>query len=448
MLMPSWPRIPLWGEKRKTELSKIRQILAELGNPHLSLPPTIHIAGTNGKGSSLAMLKSIYEAAGCIVSAYSSPHILEFNERIYLAGRNISDHHINELILEAKTVCDKFTHEPGFFEGTTIIAMLAFARTPADILIMETGMGGILDTTNVIENPLLTLITPISYDHTEYLGDTLTKIASQKAGIMKKGSLCIISKQNEEVADLLHEHAANIGVPSLTYEYDFGVNIESTPEDNKDYFLFRNSEINLKLPAPSLLGDHQYINAATVIASVLSINNIASNNNYTKLLVNTKNIADGLRNIKWPGRIEKIEAKHVKHLLSDNISLYIDGAHNPAGAESLGQWMKNIEGDWVIILGMTKGRDIGKFLDAFKNGIEDFTKILKAYSVGVASEPSSYESHALAKTASSSHIKLEALYSLEEALRDVSLKYPNQKFNVMIMGSLFLIADLYKIQSI
>lgn len=444
MLMPSWPEVPLWGARKKTELSKIRQILAELGNPHLYLPPTIHIAGTNGKGSSLAMLRSIYEEAGCIVSTYSSPHIIEFNERIYLAGRNISDNHINELILEVKEVCDKFEHKPGFFEGTTIMAMLAFARAPADILIIETGLGGRLDTTNVIENPLLTLITPISYDHSEYLGDSLTKIAREKAGIMKKTAPCVISKQTIEVADLLHEHAANLEIPSLSYEYDFGIE----QIDDQGNFIFSSPGAKLNLPAPNLLGYHQYINAAAVICCALTINNMASANDHEKLLVSTQNISDGLLNTKWPGRIEKIDTQSSEFMLPENITLYIDGAHNPAGAESLGKWMQEIEGEWVIILGMTKGRDIDQFLEAFANGIVDIRIIQQAYAVNVTSEPSSYESQALAQIANASeysNITFKASYSLEEALSNVASRYKNKEINVMIMGSLFLISDLKSI---
>lgn len=425
MLMPSWPQVPLWRNNTPGGLSEVKEILEILGSPHTKLPPTIHIAGTNGKGSSLAMLKTIYEMAGYKVHSYTSPHLLEFNERIYLSGKNISDEYINELIIKVREACDIAGYEPSFFQGTTIIALMAFVETPADILILETGMGGRLDPTNVIENPILTLITPISYDHMEHLGDTLEKIAIEKAGIMKTGTPCIISAQTQEVYDTLFEEAAKKEVEVLAYEHDFGINL------TENGFEFLMQDLQVSLPRPSLMGNHQYINAASVVASVLTLNK------YFK--VKTDHIKAGLANTTWLGRIEQISNKKKQYLLPDNINLYLDGAHNSGGAQCLADWAKNLTEPVIVILGMTKNRNPVDFLNNFV-GVAH-----KVITVRVVSEPSSYEASRLAELAKPSGLNIDYQYDIEEALEYVKNTYSEQKVNLIVTGSLFLVADCYKL---
>jgi dihydrofolate synthase/folylpolyglutamate synthase len=193
MKLPFWPN-PSGYRDIELGLTRVYQLLERVGNPHQKLPPTIHIAGTNGKGSTLAYLKAIFEDAGLKVDCYISPHLVRFNERIILAGKEIEDDFLNEILLECKKAAEI---EPKinvtFFEGITVAAFLAFSKIKADVLLLETGLGGRLDATNVIKKPIATIITPISFDHTEFLGITLAKIAFEKAGIIKPGVPVIIS---------------------------------------------------------------------------------------------------------------------------------------------------------------------------------------------------------------------------------------------------------------
>ena len=201
--IPHWPEIPLWQIPRKVDLEVSLQLLDALGNPQNKVPPTIHIAGTKGKGSTLAMFKSIFMQAGYKVHSYTSPHLLEFNERIRLADVPITDSHLYSILERVKDAAEKANLKPSFFEGTTAAAFLAFAESKADILLLETGLGGRLDCTNVITNPILTLITSISHDHMEYLGEDLMQIAFEKAGIIKKNVPCVIGPQADDVYNLL-----------------------------------------------------------------------------------------------------------------------------------------------------------------------------------------------------------------------------------------------------
>ncbi len=192
--LPDWPKISLWKKPRRTNLDAMLHILEQLDNPHQKLPPVIHVAGTNGKGSTIAMLASIFQKAGYKTDCYTSPHMLEFNERININGRPVSDAHLDDILTRTRLACKKIGIEPSFFEGTTAAAFLAFSESKSDILLLETGLGGRLDCTNVIEKPLATIITSISKDHTEVLGDNILQIASEKAGIIKKDVPCIIGR--------------------------------------------------------------------------------------------------------------------------------------------------------------------------------------------------------------------------------------------------------------
>ena len=205
-------KIPFWPDAKihniELGLSRVLQLLERLGNPHLKLPPAIHIAGTNGKGSTLAFLRAIFEESGLKIHTYTSPHLVNFNERILLAGKEISDDFLNEILTECKKAAEIFPQiQVTFFEGTTVATFLAFSRVPADLLLLETGMGGRLDATNVLPEVLCSVITPISFDHEEFLGNTLAKIAYEKAGIIKKNCPVVIGKQVEEALQVIEDQA-------------------------------------------------------------------------------------------------------------------------------------------------------------------------------------------------------------------------------------------------
>lgn len=425
--MPHFP-VPNWKNQIKYDLENIKGLLKALDNPHLNLPPVIHIAGTNGKGSSSAMLKSIFTVAGYKVHCYTSPHLLEFNERIIIAGEKISDSELWQVCEQVRVVCEKYNIEPSFFEGTTAAAFLAFANNKADILILETGLGGRLDATNVIEQPLITLITPISYDHMHMLGNTLPLIAAEKAGIMKRSVPCVISSQVEEVYETLFAKAEKLIVPTFCYEYDFGI------QKTENGFIYSSQNFTYEFPASSLLGDHQLINAASVIALISLINK--------QFNINNEVIVKGLQNTVWAARIEKIDPQKYSKLIGDNVQIWVDGAHNNSGAQVLTAWIRdNLKSPIYLILGMTKNRNIEEFCSYFKS------LTIKGYGVKVLSEVLSYNAETIALQANKTGIDFIDSDSLEEAINDIKKINGDNKANIVITGSLFLAADFYKLLS-
>ncbi len=282
--LPNWPRLPIWQIEKRNDLQLMQTLLRALEYPHKNLPPTIHIAGTNGKGSSVAMLRSVFEAANYIVHTYTSPHLIEFNERINLAGKNISDYHLLELLEKVRIKAEKLNLEPSFFEGVTLAAFLAFESIPADLLILETGMGGRIDSTNVIEKPILTIITTISLDHTSHLGNSLTEIAKEKAGIIKEGVPCVIGPQNDDVYEVLIDKCNQLNSPAFSYEYDYII------EETNAGLMYRSKKHSLIIPYPLfLLGQHQHLNASSVVAATMLIND--------HFKITKENIASGIANI-------------------------------------------------------------------------------------------------------------------------------------------------------
>ena len=427
--IPHWPQISLWKMPRKQSLDNSLNILNELGNPQEKLPPTIHIAGTNGKGSTLAMLKNIFIQSGYLAHSYTSPHLIAFNERIKLQNNPISDSHLRELLEKTKAASDKLKIIPTFFEGITIAAFLAFKQSTADILILETGLGGRLDCTNVIKKPMLTIITTISYDHTEHLGKTLIEIALEKAGIIKQNVPCIIGPQTQEVYDVLLDKCNEVGAPSFCYEYDF------ISEKTETGFKYRSKNIDIDLPEPNLLGDHQILNASMAIAATTILNN--------KFQINTQKIEQGITTTNWPGRLQHIKQDRIKSIVGKNIKIYIDGAHNDSGAESLSHWAKqNLTEPIYMILGMTNNRDAGKFCSHFKNIVSE------GVSVTVESEPSSYSAYILAQKASTSGIMFTPSSSLINALYYIHHKHQKTTATIIITGSLFLISDFFKLDKL
>ena len=340
----------------------MQEVLARLDNPHLNLPPTIHVAGTNGKGSTIAFLRAMLESAGKTVHSYTTPHLVEFNERFNLAGKNISDEFLFEIMEEVRLKSE--TLRLGFFEATTAGAFLAFSRSEADYLLLETGMGGRLDATNIIPAPLLAIITTISKDHTEFLGEALPQIASEKLGIVKPGTICISSLQHEAVAETIENRCAALEIPLIAFSYDFAVD----KTDNGFRYLY--GDIAWELPNPSLIGDHQYINAAMAITAAVQLN------------LSKDHIIEGLQNTHWPSRLEKIKLPYVP----ENFEFYLDGAHNPAGAFALANHLDYWRDKPVyLIFGTTKGREVKDFINKFHG------KIAHLALTKIKFEPASYE---------------------------------------------------------
>ncbi len=424
--IPHWPTVPIWKIPGKFDLTNSFRLLGALGNPQNLLPPTIHVAGTNGKGSTVAMLKSIFIQAGYSVHTYTSPHLLQFNERINLAGKPISDDQLNFFLERTKLAAEKENIQPTFFEGTTAAAFLAFAETKADILLLETGLGGRLDCTNVISSPLATIITPISFDHTEFLGKDIKQIASEKAGIIKTNVPCIIGPQTPEVYEVLLSTCEERAAPSFCYEYDY------CSEKTDTGFNYLSRKYNLDLPYPSLLGDHQIRSAATVIAATMLVNK--------EFQITAPQIAKGLTSTNWPGRIERVLNEKTQKLTSrKDIQIYLDGAHNDSGALSLSHWAsENLQGPIYLILGMTRKRNAATFCVHFKDIVQN------GIAVNVESEPSSYSASILADKASKSGIKFTCADSIQDAI-EIIINKSNTPSTIIITGSLFLISDFLKL---
>ncbi len=302
-------------------LDRIGTLLAALGHPERQLPPTIHIAGTNGKGSTLAILRAILEEAGHRVHAYTSPHLVRFTERILLAGREIADARLVALLEE----CERANAGASitYFEITSAAAFLAFARAPADLLLLETGLGGRLDATNVVAGPALTAISRIGLDHHQFLGDTLPEIAFEKAGILKPGVAAVVGPQPRAAAAVVAERARRIGAPLHRHGSEWRVEAEG------DAMVYRGGGRRLDLPAPGLAGKHQVENAGLALACLETLDGFA---------VDEAAIRRGLAGVRWPGRLQRLAKGPLVELLPAGWELWLDGGHNADAGRALAEW--------------------------------------------------------------------------------------------------------------
>jgi dihydrofolate synthase/folylpolyglutamate synthase len=425
--MPHWPLYFWQKQPPRHNLDTINLLLSKLDNPQNKLPPIIHIAGTNGKGSTVAILKSIFEAANYKVQAYTSPHILQFNERIYCNGNYISDEELYIYAEKVRLASEQHNITASFFEITTTIAFLFFADQEADILLLETGLGGRLDATNVITNPLVSFITPISLDHTQYLGPNVCTIAQEKAGIIKAETDVVISCQYEEVMDILIERCLALKSQAIAFGYSFGIGLL----DNHYCYIDKFDSISLETLA--LHGEHQIMNAAAAISCIkqTKINQLYS--------ISNNAIIQGLTLAKWAGRLENVTKQlNSRTHQTEFHNVWMDGAHNEAGAFILSNWMKhNFSGSTCLIIGMTKNRNIDNFIQHF-NGIVD-----QFITVSIESEPSSYNSDYMQKYLQNAGLEASDGENISTALEMLNARTSKPQ-NIMITGSLFLVADFYK----
>ena len=422
--LPHWP---LLNERMSIDLdlSRIKVLLKEIGNPHLKLPPVIHVAGTNGKGSTVAFCRAIFEQAGYKVHAYTSPHLVKFNERIKILGEDIEPGLLYEVIEECRIAAEKISLKTTFFEGTTCAAFLAFSRVPADIVVLETGLGGRLDATNVIDHPLMTIITSVSFDHMDYLGNTITQIAGEKAGIIKKNVPCVISQQYDEGFATLFQKAEQMNADILAFSYDWMVN----KEQNK--FIYHSKDVNLILPTPKLVGDHQLINAGNAITAAL---------NCKDFNISHEAIGLALQSVKWPARLQHLTSGPIVDLTNANAEIWVDGAHNEAGAHVLSCWLEEKKLPTYLIYGTTKNRDCKAFLRM----LEKHIKLVVA--VPIDAEPLSYSAEYIEKEAKKLDLSTNKAETVEEALAVIA-ETTQEKCIILITGSLYLAGDvLYKNQ--
>ncbi|HEY1073629.1 folylpolyglutamate synthase/dihydrofolate synthase family protein [Brevundimonas sp.] len=395
-------------------LDRMRALCAALGNPQDRLPPVVHVAGTNGKGSSVALIRAIAEAAGLRVHAYTSPHLVRFNERIRLAGTLISDDQLNAILDRIEAVAGEAT----VFESTTAAAFLAMSETPADLAIIEVGLGGSLDATNVIDRPLLSVITPVDLDHAEFLGDRLEGVAAEKAGILKAGARGVIARQSETVMAVIERRAAEVHSPLTVMGVDFDAWAE------RGGLVYQDQERFLDLPAPALSGPHQFDNAGVAVAAALELD------------LPEAAIAEGLKSVRWPARMQRLTAgPYAEKAQKADAELWLDGGHNPhagrALARSLAERQARAPRPTALIVGMLANKDAGGFFEALK-GVD-----LQVFTVafdGAAADPA-----ALAAVAQGRGFGALPAGSVDEAL-DRTLALGAGR--IVICGSLYLAGEV------
>ncbi|WP_322100152.1 bifunctional folylpolyglutamate synthase/dihydrofolate synthase [Geminicoccus harenae] len=340
--------LDLHPKKIDLSLARMERILAELGHPERALPPVVHLAGTNGKGSTGAYVAAALAASGRRVHRYVSPHLVRFSERILLSGEPIDEALLTDLLEEVERV--NAGRPITFFEITTAMAFLAFARTPADLLVLEVGMGGRLDATNVIDRPAVSVITPVSLDHESYLGDTVGQIATEKAGILKPGVPCVLAPQSAEGLTAIERVAAATGTPLVIHDRDWRYELRD------GQLCVHDGEARIELPRPALEGPHQYVNAAV---AALALRRLPE-----PLRPATSHIARGLASVRWPGRWQRLTSGPMAELLPDGWELRLDGGHNPAAAAALAAMLDALPPGRPVhlVVGMLNTKDADAFL--------------------------------------------------------------------------------------
>lgn len=432
--LPHWPIPSTFGNRKidyETVFERMEMVLKKLGNPHQKLPPVIHISGTNGKGSAASLLAKIYSSAGYKTHIYTSPHLHDCNERVILDGEKISDNFLFEILEEVRINSDNIPLT--FMEAFTIGAFLAFSKIDADILIVECGLGGRIDATNIIEKKLATIIMPISFDHTEYLGNSIERIALEKAMIMRPNTPLICAAQSNKAKNIIKILANDQKIDAYFYDEDFSIIMDE--ENGKFDFEFKNNILK-DLPKPALLGQHQYINFSTAITASLVVNEISN------LKISENHIRTAISNVYWPSRIEKVKGNLNKILDNSQSEIWIDGAHNESGALALAEWIeeenfKNQKENFVIV-GFSKNKCKKEFLEKFI----DITKEVVA--VRVNGEPNPEESEKISEVGNEIGMKIFAASNLFEAINYIANSCKKNPCRVVICGSLHLARDIIK----
>ena len=382
------------------KLDRELRLLERIGNPQDHLPPVIHVAGTNGKGSTLAYLRAFLEASGKKVHVMTSPHLVRFNERIRLAGKLVSSRKLNQ----ALEFCEQANGgEPiTFFEITTAAALKLFSEVKADYLLLETGMGGRFDASNVVAKPLGTVITPVDYDHQNFLGNSLDKIAWEKAGILKRGAKAVFGRQRDEGRAVLVREAARLGVTPLIAGEDF----DGRAEDGR--LVYQDEQGLLDLPPPALAGPHQFDNAALAIAAA----------RHFGLPVSEADIAKGLREVNWPARLQPVTGT-------------LHNAHGAAAlALALGEMQARRPLPLVLIMGLMNTRKPADFLAPFAGMIE------KVFALSIPGEPNAHPAATIVEQAREGGFDAVESSSILNALADAAkLGHPAR---VVFAGSLYL----------
>ena len=397
-------------------LDRVHRLLAALGHPERRLPPVIHIAGTNGKGSTQAMIRAGLEAAGKRVHAYTSPHLARFHERIRLAGTLISEAELTALLDEC--VAANGGEEITFFEITTCAAMAAFARTPADFTLLEVGLGGRLDATNVVDRPALTIITPVSVDHQQYLGETLPEIAGEKAGIIKRGVPCIVGPQAPEGLAVIEARAERLGAPLLAFGQHWHVMAEG------GRLIYQDETGLLDLPLPHLPGPHQIQNAGAALAALrhLGLDETACEAAVTRA--------------EWPARMQRLRHGPLVDQ-APGIELWLDGGHNPAGGEALAATLAQMpRRPTHLICGMLNTKDIGGYLRPLA------PHVTALHAISIPGEKNTLPAEITAAEAQRAGMVAHQADNASAALAAIAQDSPDAR--VLICGSLYLAGTILR----
>lgn len=406
-------------------LGRIARLLADLGHPELRLPPVVHVAGTNGKGSTVAFMRAILEAAGRSVHVYTSPHLVRFNERIRLGaaggGRLVAD----DALAEAFAQCERVNAGQGisFFEMATVAALSLFARHPADVLLLEVGLGGRFDATNVVPHPVATVVTPVSMDHPEFLGATVAAIAGEKAGILKAGVPAILADQGEEPLAVLLREAARVGAPVLVGGQDFSVHEE------RARLVYQDERGLLDLPLPRLAGRHQHLNAATAIAALRTAFPDLPGPAFEA----------GLTRADWPARLQPLRRGALPALLPAGAELWLDGGHNADGgrilAEALAEMEERQARPLVLVCGMLATKDPAAFLKPFAGLAQELI------AVPVTGEQAAHDPDVIAARAAAAGIEAARCPGIAAALRFLAARDWPVPPRILLTGSLHLAGE-------
>lgn len=391
-------------------LDRVWRLLKAVGNPQDRLPLVIHVAGTNGKGSTQAMIRAGLEAQGATVHAYTSPHLARFHERIRVAGHLISEPALTEVLDRCYTAngADPIT----YFEITTVAALLAFAETPADYTLLEVGLGGRLDATNVIAEPRLTIITPVDLDHQAYLGDTLAAIAGEKAGIIKRGVPCIVGPQHAESLDVIETVAARMGAPLLAYGQHWHV------MEERGRLVFQDDTGLLDLPLPNLPGPHQIMNAGSALAALRALG------------ADEDACEAAVTSAYWPARMERLTTGALVDRARP-AELWLDGGHNPAAGLVLAATLRQQPARPThLICGMLNTKDIAGYLAPLADVADSLT------GVSIPGETNTIPAERTARIAADVGLPATTADSVEDAIDAIIADTPHAR--ILICGSLYL----------
>ncbi len=395
-------------------LDRMWRILDALDHPEQKIPPVVHIAGTNGKGSTLAMIRAGLEGAGQSVHAYTSPHLVRFHERIRLAGHLIEEDHLSEILdrcLEANGP-DPIT----YFEITTAAAFAAFADTPADMTLLEVGLGGRLDATNVVETPRLTVITPVDMDHQQFLGETLADIAAEKAGIIKRGVPVVVGRQIDEAQEVIERRAERLGAPILAHGQHWHV------WEERGRLIFQDETGLLDLPLPALPGAHQIENAGTALAALRALGQTETS------------CEAAMQNASWPARMQRLRKGPLIDLAPE-AEFWLDGGHNPHAARAIADHMRNLpQRPTYLVCGMLNTKDVSGFMQPFA-GLANHL-----HAVSIKGQKATLPASETAAKAREAGIEASEAESFTDAVEAIVRDTPHAR--ILICGSLYFAGEV------